>query len=294
MWEIIKVIILSIVEGVTEFLPVSSTGHLILVNQFVDLKPEAFSNAFMVIIQLGAILAVVAIYFDKLNPFSKKKLNGGGYPTSIESLSGRKKLINKSYYWFTQNKTVTLWLKIIVAAIPAAVLGVLFDDKIDELLFKPIPVAIALVTYGIVIIFMESKNKGKLNYKVEDVFQVTYKMALIIGFFQVLAMWPGTSRSAATIIGAMILGLNRKAAADFSFFLAIPTMLGATLLKIVKTTGLTSSQWGLIALGFILSFFVAYVVIKKFLSYIQRNDFAIFGYYRVILGVIVFSYFLIF
>lgn len=294
MWEIIKVIILSIVEGVTEFLPVSSTGHLILVNQFVDLKPEAFSNAFMVIIQLGAILAVVAIYFDKLNPFSKKKLNGGGYPTSIESLSGRKKLINKSYYWFTQNKTVTLWLKIIVAAIPAAVLGVLFDDKIDELLFKPIPVAIALVTYGIVIIFMESKNKGKLNYKVEDVFQVTYKMALIIGFFQVLAMWPGTSRSAATIIGAMILGLNRKAAADFSFFLAIPTMLGATLLKIVKTTGLTSSQWGLIVLGFILSFFVAYVVIKKFLSYIQRNDFAIFGYYRVILGVIVFSYFLIF
>lgn len=294
MLEIIKVIILSIVEGVTEFLPVSSTGHLILVNQFVDLKPEAFSNAFMVIIQLGAILAVVAIYFDKLNPFSKKKLNGGGYPTSIESLSGRKKLINKSYYWFTQNKTVTLWLKIIVAAIPAAVLGVLFDDKIDELLFKPIPVVIALVTYGIVIIFMESKNKGKLNYKVEDVFQVTYKMALIIGFFQVLAMWPGTSRSAATIIGAMILGLNRKAAADFSFFLAIPTMLGATLLKIVKTTGLTSSQWGLIALGFILSFFVAYVVIKKFLSYIQRNDFAIFGYYRVILGVIVFSYFLIF
>lgn len=294
MWEIIKVIILSIVEGVTEFLPVSSTGHLILVNQFVDLKPEAFSNAFMVIIQLGAILAVVAIYFDKLNPFSKKKLNGGGYPTSIESLSGRKKLINKSYYWFTQNKTVTLWLKIIVAAIPAAVLGVLFDDKIDELLFKPIPVAIALVTYGIVIIFMESKNKGKLNYKVEDVFQVTYKMALIIGFFQVLAMWPGTSRSAATIIGAMILGLNRKAAADFSFFLAIPTMLGATLLKIVKTTGLTSSQWGLIVLGFILSFFVAYVVIKKFLSYIQRNDFAIFGYYRVVLGVIVFLYFLIF
>lgn len=294
MLEIIKVIILSIVEGVTEFLPVSSTGHLILVNQFVNLKPEAFSNAFMVIIQLGAILAVVAIYFDKLNPFGRKKLNGGDYPASIESLSGGKKLINKLYYWFTQNETVILWTKIIVAAIPAAVLGLLFDDKIDELLFKPIPVAIALIVYGIVIIFMEYKNKGKLNYKVEDVFQVTYKTALIIGFFQVLAMWPGTSRSAATIIGAMLLGLNRKAAADFSFFLAIPTMLGATLLKIVKTTGLTSSQWGLIALGFVLSFFVAYVVIKKFLAYIQRNDFAIFGYYRVILGVIVFAYFLIF
>lgn len=294
MWEIIKVIILSIVEGVTEFLPVSSTGHLILFNEFVKLQPENFSNSFMVIIQLGAILAVVAIYFDKLNPFGKKKLNGGAYPAKIESLTGFKRFVNKTYYWFTRNKTVELWLKIVVAAIPAAVIGILFDDKIDELLFKPIPVAIALVFYGLVIIFMEYKNKNREKYRVVDVFDVTYKTALIIGFFQVLAMWPGTSRSAATIIGAMILGLNRKAAADFSFFLAVPTMLGATLLKIFKATGLTGAQWGLIALGFILSFIVAYIVIKKFLAYIQKNDFAVFGYYRVILGILVFAYFLIF
>lgn len=294
MLEIIKVIILSIVEGITEFLPVSSTGHLILANQFIGLSPAEFSNAFMVIIQLGAILAVIAIYFDKLNPFGKSKLTNGKYPESIEKMSGSKAFVNKAYYWFNNNETVSLWIKIIVAAIPSAVLGLLFDDVIDELLFKPLPVAIALIVYGIIIILLEKKNEGKENFKISNVFDVTFKTAFIIGCFQVLAMWPGTSRSAATIIGAMVLGLNRSAAADFSFFLAIPTMLGATLLKILKTTGLTSSQWGLILLGFIVSFVVAYVVIKKFLAYVQKNDFAVFGYYRIALGILVLIYFLTF
>ncbi len=294
MLEIIKVIILSIVEGITEFLPVSSTGHLILFNQFVGLEPQAFSNAFMVIIQLGAILAVIAIYFDKLNPFGVDKIHNKKYPETIEQMSGWKKFVNKTYYWFNNNDTVTLWLKIIVATLPAAVLGFLFDDYIDELLFYPIPVAIALIFYGIIIILIEKKNANKKEFKITDVFDVTYKTALLIGCFQVLAMWPGTSRSAATIIGGILLGLNRKAAADFSFFLAIPTMFGATLLKIVKVTGLSSTQWGLIALGFIISFIVAYIVIKKFLEYIQKHDFSVFGYYRIVLGIIVLLYFLVF
>ncbi|MCT1797012.1 undecaprenyl-diphosphate phosphatase [Helcococcus kunzii] len=294
MLDIIKVIILSIIEGITEFLPVSSTGHMILANEFVNLEPKAFSDTFMVIIQLGAILAVIAIYFNRLSPFGKDKLDGGAYPQKVEQISGWTKFVNKLYYWFNHNETVELWKKVIVAVIPAAVLGVLFDDKIEGLLFFPIPVAIALIFYGIVIIFLEERNKSKANYKFTDVMQLSYKTALLIGLFQVLAMWPGTSRSAATIIGGMILGLNRKTAADFSFFLAIPTMLGATLLKVVKAGAMTGAQWGLIALGFVLSFIVAYVVIKKFLAYIQKNDFKVFGYYRIVLGILVLLYFLVF
>ncbi|MDO4604387.1 MAG: undecaprenyl-diphosphate phosphatase [Helcococcus sp.] len=293
MLEIIKVIILSIIEGVTEFLPVSSTGHLILANEFVGLEPESFSNSFMVIIQLGAILAVIAIYFSKLNPFAKDKMDLN-LPTKIEKMAGFKGLINRIYFWFANNKTAMLWIKIVVATLPAAVLGVLLDDTIDALLFKPIPVVAALIFYGLVIIFIEIRNENKTNFKVIDVFKVNFKTAFLIGCFQVLAMWPGTSRSAATIIGAMILGLNRTAAADFSFFLAIPTMIGATLVKLVKLGSLTGFQWGLIALGFVMSFVVAYIVIKQFLSYIQKHDFKIFGYYRIVLGIIVLGYFLIF
>ena len=293
MIEIIKVIILSIIEGITEFLPVSSTGHLILANEFVGLEPESFSNSFMVIIQLGAILSVIAIYFNILNPFTKDKMEEK-LPVKIEKMSGFKGFINRVYFWFNHNKTAMLWVKIIVATLPAAVLGVLLDDTIDALLFKPIPVAAALIFYGLVIIFIEKRNENKKNFKIEDVFKIDFKTALLIGCFQVLAMWPGTSRSAATIIGAMILGLNRTAAADFSFFLAIPTMIGATLLKLLKIGSLTMSQWALISLGFVLSFIVAYVVIKKFLSYIQKHDFKIFGYYRIILGIIVLGYFLFF
>lgn len=293
MLEIIKVIILSIIEGITEFLPVSSTGHLILANEFVGLEPESFSNSFMVIIQLGAILAVIAIYFSRLNPFTKGKMDAN-IPAKLAQMTGFKGLVNKIYFWFAHNKTAMLWVKIVVATLPAAVLGLLLDDTIDALLFKPIPVAGALIFYGIVIIFMEMRNENKTDFRITDVFKIDFKTALLIGCFQVLAMWPGTSRSAATIIGAMILGLNRTAAADFSFFLAIPTMIGATLLKLIKMGSLTGFQWGLIALGFVLSFVVAYIVIKQFLSYIQKHDFKIFGYYRIVLGIIVLGYFLIF
>lgn len=285
--DIIKVILLSVVEGVTEFLPVSSTGHLIIVNEFMQLKPESFANAFMVIIQLGAILSVVAIYWKKLNPFDKSKLKHGDWPEKLKDKNTKNLFVKRTYYWFTNNKTVTLWIKIIVAVLPAMVLGLLFDDKIEALLFNYKPVAIALIFYGIVIIILEEINKKKDSYKYTDAGQVSYKTAFLIGCFQVLAMWPGTSRSAATIIGAMILGLSRPAAAEFSFFLAIPTMVGATLLKIFKIQALVLSQWLLILLGFILSYIVAYIVIKKFLTYVQKHDFKLFGYYRVGLGIIV-------
>lgn len=292
MIDFIKVIILSIVEGITEFLPISSTGHMILVNKFVNLKPVEFSNSFFVIIQLGAILAVVSIYFDKLNPFSLKKLDKGDFPEKLKSMK-KKRFINKTYYFMKHNKTMDLWFKIIFAAIPSAVLGLLFDDKIDSVLFKPMPVAFALLIYGVIIILMENKNKNRKDFRVNNVFNITYKDAFIIGMFQVLALVPGTSRSAATIIGAMIVGLNRTSSADFSFFLAIPTMFGATLLKILKSPSLSFGQWFLIFVGFIFSFIVAYLVIKKFLDYIKGHDFKVFGYYRIALSLCIILYYLI-
>lgn len=292
--DIIKVIILSIVEGLTEFLPVSSTGHLILANEFLNLSPESFANSFNVIIQLGAILAVVVIYFNKLNPFPKAKLRHGDWPKELQDGSLNNVLPKKIYYWFTHNPTVTLWLKIAVAIIPSMVLGLLFDDLIEEKLFNPTTVAVALIFYGIVIILLENKNKGKERFRFTDPAQVSFKTAFLVGCFQVLAMWPGTSRSAATIIGAMILGLNRYAAAEFSFFLAIPTMIGATLLKVIKMESLLASQWFLIILGMVLSFIVAYIVIKKFLGYVQKNDFKVFGYYRIVLGIVVLVFFTFF
>lgn len=284
--DFFKVLILSIVEGVTEFLPVSSTGHLILVNQFVKLEPEGFSNAFNVIIQLGAILSVVVLYFERLNPWTKSKI---ALPKNYNKLNGQ----SKAYFILTHpdKKTLNLWLKVIVGVLPAMVLGLLFDDLIDEYLFNPMTVAAMLFVWGLIIIFVEKRNK---NIKYESLADVPYITILMIGFFQCLAMVPGTSRSAATIMGAMILGLSRPAAAEFSFFLAIPTMLGATLLKLVKNFGgFSSYQWLLILIGMILSFIVAFIVIKKFLAYVKKHDFIPFGIYRIILAVIVFAYFLI-
>ena len=284
--DFIKVLILSIVEGVTEFLPVSSTGHLILVNQFVKLEPEGFSNAFNVIIQLGAILSVVVIYFERLNPWTKAKIR---LPRNYDKLNGR----SKAYFILTHpdKNTINLWVKVIVGVLPAMVLGLLFDDIIDEYLFNPMTVAAMLFVWGLIIIFVEKRNK---NIKYESLADVPYLTILMIGFFQCLAMIPGTSRSAATIMGAMILGLSRPAAAEFSFFLAIPTMLGATLLKLVKNFGgFSSYQWLLILIGMVLSFIVAFIVIKKFLAYVKKHDFIPFGIYRIILAVVVFAYFLI-
>ena len=284
--DLLKVLILSIVEGVTEFLPVSSTGHLILVNQFVKLEPEGFSNAFNVIIQLGAILSVVVLYFERLNPWTKSKIR---LPKNYEELNRQ----SKAYFILSHpdKKTINLWLKVIVGVLPAMVLGLLFDDLIDQYLFNPMTVAAMLLVWGLIIIFVEKRNK---NIKYESLADVPYTTILMIGFFQCLAMVPGTSRSAATIIGAMVLGLSRPAAAEFSFFLAIPTMLGATLLKLVKNLGgFSGNQWALILIGMVLSFIVAFVVIKKFLAYVKKHDFIPFGIYRIILAVVVFLYFII-
>lgn len=284
--DLLKVLILSIVEGVTEFLPVSSTGHLILVNQFVKLEPEGFSNAFNVIIQLGAILSVVVLYFERLNPWTKSNIR---LPKNYDDLNRQ----SKAYFILTHpdKKTFNLWLKVIVGVLPAMVLGLLFDDLIDAYLFNPMTVAAMLFLWGLIIIFVEKLNK---NIKYESLADVPYTTILMIGFFQCLAMVPGTSRSAATIIGAMVLGLSRPAAAEFSFFLAIPTMLGATLLKLVKNLGgFSGYEWVLILIGMVLSFIVAFVVIKKFLAYVKKHDFIPFGIYRIILAAVVFLYFII-
>lgn len=270
--EWLNVLILGIVEGVTEFLPISSTGHLILFHRWFQLTPESFQNAFDVCIQLGAILAVVVLYFRRLNPFCKKDQDG-------EKMTPRKR-----------RKIVLLWARVLVAVLPAMVLGLLFDDLIDQYLFSSKVVAIALIVWGIVIILMERKVREP---RFDNLEVLPYKIALGIGFFQCLAMIPGTSRSAATIIGAMVLGLSRVEAAEFSFFLAIPTMLGATLLKVAKNLGsFTSGQWLLIAFGGLVSFITAYLVIKAFMAYIKNHDFVPFGIYRIVLGLVVLLFFL--
>lgn len=289
MIEFLKVLILSIVEGVTEFLPVSSTGHLILVNEFVKLNPAEFSNAFNVIIQLGAIFSVVVLYFQRLNPWDYSKTHKY-FPKNYDNLNGQ----SRFYFRLTHPdpRTMELWKRVIVGILPAGILGFLFDDFIDEHLFNPMVVATMLLLWGLIIIFVEKRNNNKTGFVHDNIANVPYKTVLAIGFFQALAMIPGTSRSAATIMGAMILGLSREAAAEFSFFLAIPTMLGATLLKVVKNVhGFTGSQWLLIVIGMVLSFVVAYIVIKKFMEYISKNDFIPFGVYRIILAVVVFMYF---
>lgn len=270
MIDILKVILLSFVEGLTEFIPVSSTGHLILVNQFVNLKPESFANMFGIIIQLGAIMSVVILYFDKLNPFSSQK--------------------DKKQ----RKMTFEIWKKVIIGALPAAILGLLFDDFIDSKLMNPQVVMVTLFVWGLAIIFIEKQNK---SVKIKSITDMSYKTALLIGLAQCLALVPGTSRSAATIMGAMLLGTSRTVAAEFSFFLAIPTMFGATSLKILKAilrkTPMTSWEVFLILLGTILSFVFALIVIKKFMKYVKENNFVVFGIYRIILSVIIAIYFFV-
>ena len=265
IFDILKVVIVSLVEGLTEFIPVSSTGHMIIVEKFIKLSEnKSFVNAFEIIIQLGAILAVVVYFWHKLWPFSKN--------------------LSKA-----QSRGIILkWIKIIIAVLPAVVLGLLFDDIIDKYLFKVTVVAGTLIFYGVVLIWIESgKRKGGEISKVKD---IPISKVIGIGLFQCLAMVPGTSRSAVTIIGGVLLGLNRVLATEFSFFLAIPTMMGATLLKVIKMgTKMTGYEWFLIGLGFVLSFVFAYGVIKVFMDYIKKHDFKVFGYYRIILGIIVFA-----
>lgn len=266
--EILKSVILGIVEGITEWLPVSSTGHLILVDEFLKLNmsPE-FMSVFNVVIQLGAIGAVLMIYFNKLNPFSKIK--------------------NET----EKKNTIELWLKVIIAVIPSAFLGLLFDDYIEAKFFNPITVSLMLIIYGIIMIIMESR---KTESKIMDISSLTYKTALFIGMFQCLALIPGTSRSASTIIGALFLGTSRFIATEFSFFLAIPTMFGASALKLIKFGfAFTSFEWLVLGVGTMVSFVVSVIVIKMLMNYIKKHDFKLFGYYRIILGVVILLYFMI-
>ncbi len=272
MVEFLKAVLFGIVEGITEWLPVSSTGHMILLDEFVQLQvSEAFYEMFQVVIQLGAILAVLLLFFKKLNPFS-----------------AHKDLQQKKNTW-------SLWLKVIVAVLPSAVLGLFLDDWMDAHLYNYIVVALALIVYGVFFLFTEKGSAAKKRIaQAED---IDYKTAIFIGCFQCLSLIPGTSRSGSTILGALLLGVSRSAGAEFSFFLAIPTMLGASALKLLKflSSGVEASpaEWGLLAVGTVVSFGVSMVVIKGLMEYVRKHDFKAFGIYRIVLGVLVLGYFLL-
>ena len=274
MIEIIKAILFGIIEGITEWLPISSTGHMILLNEFVNLKvSDEFYELFEVVIQLGAILAVVIIYFKSIWPF-KKEQNKVKWDTNI----------------------LNLWGKILVACIPAAVIGLLLDDWLDEHLYNSIVVSIALIVYGVLFIVIESKNIGKRSTK--NINNISYKQALGVGGFQLLSLIPGTSRSGSTIIGGLILGLERSVAAEFTFFLAIPVMAGASLLKLVKYIAevgfvFSSLEIAILAVGCVVAFLVSIFIIKFLINYIRKHDFKVFGWYRIVLGIIVLLYFIL-
>ena len=271
--EVLKAIVLGIVEGITEWLPISSTGHMILIDEFLQLKvSEEFLEMLLVVIQLGAICAVPVLFWDKLWPLSKKK-----------SAEEKRDVLN-------------LWCKVIVGAVPAAILGFLLDDLLDAYLYNYIVVAIALIVYGVAFIFVE-KNKAEKEYAINSVYELDYKDALKIGAFQCLSLIPGTSRSGSTILGGMICGVSRSASAEFSFFMAIPIMLGASGLKILKfiLEGVTASPEEIVLLfvGIAVSFLVSFFVIKFLMDFVKRHDFKVFGYYRIGLGALVIIYFLI-
>lgn len=266
--EILKAVLLGIVQGITEWLPVSSTGHMILVDEFIKLNfSDLYVNTFLVVIQFGSILAVVSLFFHKLNPFSNKK-----------SLKEKK-------------DTISLWIKVVIAIIPSGVIGVLFDDKIDKLFYNPVTVALALIVYGIIMIYIESGNRRS---KVKDFSELSYRLAFAIGIFQCLALIPGTSRSGSTIIGAVLLGASRFVATEFSFFMAVPTMLGASALKLMKAGfAFSSYEWIVLGVGSLVAYIVSILAIKFLMDYIRKHDFKAFGYYRIILGFIVLAYFYI-
>ena len=272
--ELFKAILFGIVEGVTEWLPISSTGHLILLNEFLTLNmSEEFQSMFDVVIQLGAILAVIVIFFRKLNPLDLGK--------TVKE----------------RRRTWNLWFHVIAAIIPSGVVGILFDDWMDEYLHNGIVVAIALIVYGVAFIAVERMNEGR-KPAIKSVYQIDYKTALLIGAFQCLSLIPGTSRSGSTILGAILLGVGRSAGAEFSFFMAIPTMLGASAIKLLKflLSGVTATatEISVLIVGCIVSFVVSMVVIKALMEYVRRHSFSAFGVYRIVLGVVVLVYFAVF
>ena len=276
--EILKAIFFGIVEGITEWLPVSSTGHLILLDTFIHLDvSEAFYEMFQVVIQLGAILAVIVLFFHKLNPFA---------PSKDET---------------EKKDTWSLWFKVVVAVVPSAVVGLLFDDWMDEHLYNYIVVAIMLIAYGIAFLFVEKWNASR-SFRIQTVYDIDYRTALLMGAFQCLSLIPGTSRSGATILGAIILGVARPAGAEFSFFMAIPTMLGASALKLLKygleivkgeALAPNGTEIAVLITGCIVAFVVSLLVIKGLMEYVRKHSFSVFGVYRIVLGVVVLGYFLL-
>jgi len=273
MLELLKAVLFGIVEGITEWLPVSSTGHMILLDELVQLKVSAeFYEMYQVVIQLGAILAVILLFFNKLNPFSPQKTKQ------------------------QKDATWALWFKVVAAVLPSAIIGLLLDDWMDAHLYNYIVVAITLIVYGVAFIYVEKRNRGK-EFAVKSVNAIDLKTALLIGCFQCLSLIPGTSRSGATILGGIFLGVSRAAASEFSFFLAIPTMLGASALKLLKFivsgVGITGLEVGILLVGCVVSFAVSFVVIKGLMQYVKKNSFSVFGVYRIALGVLVLLYFII-
>ncbi|MCI9345088.1 MAG: undecaprenyl-diphosphate phosphatase [Lachnospiraceae bacterium] len=269
MIEILKAVLFGIVEGITEWLPISSTGHMILLNEFVTLNvSEDFWEMFLVVIQLGAILAVVLLFWNKIFPFRFRE----------------KPVVQKDIF--------VLWFKILVACVPAAIVGLAFDDALDALFYNPWCVAIALIVFGVAFILIENRNK-KMMPKITELGAITYRTALMIGIFQLLAaVFPGTSRSGATIVGALLIGVSRTVAAEFTFFLAIPVMLGASLLKLLKFGfSFTGQELVILMAGMAVAFVVSVAVIRFLMGYIKKHDFKIFGWYRIVLGALVLLYF---
>ena len=271
--ELLKAVLFGIVEGVTEWLPISSTGHLILLNEFITLNvSDEFRSMFDVVIQLGAILAVIVLFFHKLNPFSPWKTEG------------------------EKKQTWQLWFKVIAAIIPSGIVGVLFDDWMEAHFHNATVVSIALIVYGVAFILVERRNARRVGGKtVEDVYAIDYKTALLIGCFQCLSLIPGTSRSGSTILGAILIGVGRSAGAEFSFFMAIPTMLGASAIKglkfLLSGVAATGTEIGVLIVGCVVSFVVSLLVIRGLMEYVRRHSFSAFGVYRIILGVVVLVYF---
>ena len=264
--EILKVIIIGIVEGITEWLPISSTGHMILLDEFIKLNiTNEFKEMFLVFIQLGAILAVLMVFFNKINPLNKKQ----------EALKD----------------TFKLWLMVIISCLPAAIIGLLFDDWVYEHFYNSITVALALIIYGIIFILVERKQKKE---KINSLKVITVKTALLIGLFQLLAIIPGTSRSGATIVGGLLLGMNRSIITEYTFILALPVMMGASLLKILKFGFVfTSTEIIILVVGMITAFIISFLTVKYLLKYVKKHDFKIFGWYRIVLGLIIIIYFII-
>lgn len=298
--EILKAIVLGIVEGVTEWLPVSSTGHMILVNEFLKLKvSEEFLSLFMVVIQLGAIMAVVLMYWHRIMPFELVTVGEKAVVKTVRDRNGnkRKKKVRVPVKQFEINRDILkMWGKIIVACIPAIVIGLPFDDFFEKLFYKPVPIALALIIFGIGFIVVEILNAGK-RPKIKSVKRISFLTAFIIGIFQLIAaIFPGTSRSGATILGGLILGVSRTAAAEFTFFMAIPVMFGASLLKVLKFIiggmPVAGIEVAVLITGMISAFIISVLTIRFLMGFIKKNDFKPFGIYRIVLGVIVLVYFL--